>query len=450
MKAAFKMKAALMWTINDFPAYGMLSGWSTHGALSCPVCQDQVRGSYLFHGRKMSWFDCHRCFLPRNHAFRRNKSAFTKNRTVHGQPPQRVPADVEYERVREFPTVTEQSDYVIPGFAENVHNWTKRSIFWDLPYWRHQLLRHNLDVMHIEKNFCENIVNTVMDVSGKTKDNVKARLDLAELCARDELHLRTRENGNSYKPKAKFTLSLEQRRAVCEWMRELSLPDGYSSNFANIVDPTNTKLQNLKSHDYHVFMEVLLPIAFNALPADVLEPLASLSEYFRNVCASVLREDQLMEMHQQIAIILCKLETIFPPSFWNVMEHLPVHLAQEAYLGGPVHYRWMYPFERFFKWLKQKAKNKAKPESSMVIAYLIYEIQIFGSEYFDANLPSMNSTIARNPVPYPHGPPSTFTVFQMKGTPFGKCRKRYLTQAEYKAAHLHILLNCNEVQPYLQ
>jgi len=39
------------------------------------------------------------------------------------------------------------------------------------------------------------------------------------------------------------------------------------------------------------------------------------------------------------------LETIFPPSFFNVMEHLLVHLAEEAELGGPVQYRWMYPFE---------------------------------------------------------------------------------------------------------
>ena len=27
----FKMRVALMWTVNDFPAYGMLSGWSAHG-----------------------------------------------------------------------------------------------------------------------------------------------------------------------------------------------------------------------------------------------------------------------------------------------------------------------------------------------------------------------------------------------------------------------------------
>ena len=108
------------------------------------------------------------------------------------------------------------------------------------------------------------------------------------------------------------------------------------------------KLQNMKSHDYHMFMETLLLIAFSALPDDVLELLVALSEFFKNLCANVLREDLLMDMHSKIALILCKLETTFPPAFWNIMEHLPVHLAQKAYLGGLVHYRWMYPFKQFF------------------------------------------------------------------------------------------------------
>ena len=30
----FRLHATFMWTINDFPAYGMLSGWSTHGPVS--------------------------------------------------------------------------------------------------------------------------------------------------------------------------------------------------------------------------------------------------------------------------------------------------------------------------------------------------------------------------------------------------------------------------------
>jgi hypothetical protein len=39
-KQNFVMRAALMWTINDFPAYGMVSGWSTLGKLACPYCME--------------------------------------------------------------------------------------------------------------------------------------------------------------------------------------------------------------------------------------------------------------------------------------------------------------------------------------------------------------------------------------------------------------------------
>jgi len=44
----------------------------------------------------------------------------------------------------------------------------------------------------------------------------------------------------------------------------------------------------------------------------------------------------LEEMHRNIAITLYKLETIFSPSFFNVMEHLPVQLEEETQLGGPI------------------------------------------------------------------------------------------------------------------
>lgn len=37
-KSNFMMRTAIMWTINDFPAYENLSGWSTKGKLACPYC----------------------------------------------------------------------------------------------------------------------------------------------------------------------------------------------------------------------------------------------------------------------------------------------------------------------------------------------------------------------------------------------------------------------------
>jgi hypothetical protein len=59
--------------------------------------------------------------------------------------------------------------------------WKKKSIFFRLPYWKDNLLRHNLDVMHIEKNVMDNILGTILDIKGKTKDNLAARLDLQEM-----------------------------------------------------------------------------------------------------------------------------------------------------------------------------------------------------------------------------------------------------------------------------
>uniref|UniRef100_A0A2K2A3S9 DUF4218 domain-containing protein n=1 Tax=Populus trichocarpa TaxID=3694 RepID=A0A2K2A3S9_POPTR len=52
-----------------------------------------------------------------------------------------------------------------------------------------------------------------------------------------------------------------------------------------------------------------------------------------------------------------KLEMIFPPSFFDSMEHLPIHLPFEAKAGGPVQYRWMYPFERLDITVAMQPKN---------------------------------------------------------------------------------------------
>ena len=51
-KQNFIMRVALMWTIGDFPAYSMMSGWSTAGKIACPVCMDQVKSFRLQNGGK--------------------------------------------------------------------------------------------------------------------------------------------------------------------------------------------------------------------------------------------------------------------------------------------------------------------------------------------------------------------------------------------------------------
>jgi len=75
--------------------------------------------------------------------------------------------------------------------------------------------------------------------------------------------------------------------------------------------------------------------------------LTELSQFFRDLCVSKFHVNDVLRLEKSIAKILCKLERVFPPSFFNVMEHLPLHLPRELKLGGPVQYGWMYDYERY-------------------------------------------------------------------------------------------------------
>ncbi|KAJ7963951.1 Transposon protein, putative, CACTA, En/Spm sub-class [Quillaja saponaria] len=212
----FIMRAALMWTINDFPAYGMLSGWSTHGNLACPYCMEQTKSFRLPHSHKQCWFDCHRQFLPIDHPFRKQKDKFKKNTTEKALPPPRLSGEEVWDRLRRLNQITFGNAFgkqIISGFGKQ-HNWAKISIFWELPYWSTNLIRHNLDVMHIEKNVFDNVFNTVMNMKGKTKDNPNGRMDLQLFCKRPELEL-TNVNGKLVMPKASYSLSKPQVKEVC-------------------------------------------------------------------------------------------------------------------------------------------------------------------------------------------------------------------------------------------
>jgi hypothetical protein len=72
-KHNFVMRAALMCTINDFLAYGMVSSWSTHGKLVCSYCMENNKAFTLTNGGKASFFYCHCRFLLLNHMYRKTE-----------------------------------------------------------------------------------------------------------------------------------------------------------------------------------------------------------------------------------------------------------------------------------------------------------------------------------------------------------------------------------------
>ena len=65
------------------------------------------------------------------------------------------------------------------------------------------------------------------------------------------------------------------------------------------------------------------------------------------LCAKEVGRVQIRQLEESVPVLLCKLEKIFPPGFFNPMEHLMVHLPYQVRVGGPVKYNWMYPIERY-------------------------------------------------------------------------------------------------------
>ncbi|XP_039126916.1 uncharacterized protein LOC120263060 [Dioscorea cayenensis subsp. rotundata] len=220
----------------------------------------------------------------------------------------------------------------------------------------------------------------------KTKDNIKARKDLELYCRWPQLHL-IESNGQTFKPKAFYCLSKEQKKCVCAWVKQLRLPDGFASNIAHYVNEAQSQLYGMKSHDCHVFMQRLLPIAFRGLlPNSIWDVITELSHFFRDICSTENHFEHMILFEGNIIETICKMEKIFPPGFFDSMEHLPIHLPYEAKVGGPVQYRWMYLFERFLHHIKKKVKILACVEGSICEAYVIEEISFFCSSYFEPNV----------------------------------------------------------------
>ncbi|XP_057246774.1 uncharacterized protein LOC104900417 [Beta vulgaris subsp. vulgaris] len=317
-KENFKMHAALLLTINDFPAYGMLSGWSTKGKRACPCCHKETSYMWLPNCFKHVYM-CHRRFLPINHPWRRKKDVFGKKEK--GEAPKPLSGEEVLEQVR--------------------------------------------------------------DLEGQTKDTANSRFDMEGLGIMPKLHPISKGDKIELPP-APYTLSKSQKEILCRFLKELKVPDGYSSNISRCVNVKDCKISGLKSHDCHVLLQSILPLVIRGLLVkDVSEPLVELCQFFGVLCARSVQVEHLEKIKSQIPLTLSKLEAWLPPSCFDFMLHLSVHLADELILGGPVHFRWMYPGERYLHKLKLYVLNKARPEGSIAEGYIVDECMTLCSRYLD-------------------------------------------------------------------
>jgi hypothetical protein len=97
-------------------------------------------------------------------------------------------------------------------------------------------------------------------------------------------------------------------------------------------------LSGLKSHDNHVILQQLLPIALRGskLPSNVIKVMVDMSTFFRGICETTLTPEALDRLQEHVCMTLCLMEQIFSLSFFTSMVHVVIHLVRECRLGGPV------------------------------------------------------------------------------------------------------------------
>ncbi|XP_009802610.1 uncharacterized protein [Nicotiana sylvestris] len=137
---------------------------------------------------------------------------------------------------------------------------------------------------------------------------------------------------------------------------------------------------------------------------------------------------ELEKLQDRVAITLCHLERIFPPSFFDIMEHLVIHLAEEAKIGGPPQYRSMWAFER------------RHPEGSIAEGYWIEECMTFCSRYLHDVETKLNRPLRNyglyNEIPNQEGRQST------------KIEGFMLDDITHAQAHRYVLFNSATITPY--
>ena len=309
----FKLRAAVLWCIHDYPALSTLSGCTTSGYFACGyfACLHCDKSPLSYAIRSKICYIGHGCFLPKGH--RLCKASDFKS--LHGNSAKLGTFTIE-ELLEELENIRDvRVGQKRKRSRDRVPIWGRRVCLWDIPYWPSLKLRHNFDVMHIEKNVCESLLGTILDIKGKLKDTTNARLDLADLKIRNELQFQ--HNGDDYDmPKARYTLSKSKKTQFLNFLKDAKFPDGYASNIQKCLTADAIKWQGLKTHDCHILLQRIIPaVVRGLLDDDVYQTIAEFGKFFRELCSQRLNTDLLARMKTEIPIILCKLEKIFPPPF---------------------------------------------------------------------------------------------------------------------------------------
>jgi hypothetical protein len=272
----FTLREIIFVTINDHLALFALSG-QIKGKTGCLICLDDTKWVFLDGSKKVVYIRNMR-FLKIGHKYRNKlylryygnilENEAPLERRHNGEHVYKMVKNIRiiYGKKKPDGTIINRSTPRIEGVP-----FKKLSIFFQyLPYWPELEVPHAIDAMHVQKNVFESLMATLMDTP-KSKDGLKARKDMVQPKVMEELHPVLEENEKYTMSAASYSLDLQERRALCTFVRGIKVPTGFLANPKKLVSMKDLSFAHYKAHDCHVMLTVFLPIAIRAIKPEFLK-----------------------------------------------------------------------------------------------------------------------------------------------------------------------------------
>jgi hypothetical protein len=147
----------------------------------------------------------------------------------------------------------------------------------------------------------------------------------------------------------------------------------FSSNISKLVSMNDLPIYGYNSHDCHVMMMVFLAIAIRAIKlVHVKVIITCLCYIFNTISQKVIGHKELDDLIKPVHVKV--IITCFPPSFFDMQQHLMIHLVDQIHILGHLYLRCMFLYERYLAVLKSYVWNRAHPEGSIMEGYRTEEV----------------------------------------------------------------------------
>jgi hypothetical protein len=148
------------------------------------------------------------------------------------------------------------------------------------------------------------------------------------------------------------------------------VPTSFLSNIKNHISVSELKMTGYNTHDCHMMLLLFLAITIRVVNKLYIKMVITrMFHFFNGISKKVIDTDDLEQLCKHMRETMCQVEMCFPLSFFDMMEHYMVHIADHIFVLGPVYLHDMYPYKRYMFIMKGYVHNGAHPEGSMIEGY---------------------------------------------------------------------------------